>query len=322
MQKPSFASKAEMSRRSFLIGVGTSLAAVAAAPRVGLAARAKAADGKRVILGKGNHTYEWVRDWAKLPDGMQLGSCHGGIVIDSRGRVILSTETENAVMIFAADGQFIKSWGKEFKGGCHGIMIRNEAGTEYLYLTHTARHEVIKVTLDGDVVWTRGYPTAPNIYASADEYKPTALAFAPNGDFYVADGYGKFWVHQYSAEGDYMKSWGGMDSEPGKLSNPHGIWVDTRFKLPVVVVADRGNQRLQRFTLDGRHIGFITDQMRLPSNMDQRDGDLVVADLAGKVTILDRDYQVVTHLGDNPNPKKRATNQIPPDQWVDGVFIS
>jgi hypothetical protein len=201
-------------------------------------------------------------------------------------------------------------------------MIRNEAGTEYLYLTHTARHEVIKVTLDGDVVWTRGHPTAPNIYASADEYKPTALAFAPNGDFYVADGYGKFWVHQYNAKGDYQKSWGGMGSEPGKLNNPHGIWVDTRFKLPVVVVADRGNQRLQRFTLDGRHIGFIPDQMRLPSNMDQRDGDLVVADLAGKVTILDRDYQVVTHLGDNPDPKKRATNQIPPDQWVDGVFIS
>jgi hypothetical protein len=56
--------------------------------------------------------------------------------------------------------------------------------------------------------------------------------------------------------------------------------------------------------------------------MDQRGGDLVVADLAGRVTILDKDNRVIAHLGDNPDPKKRATNQVPPDQWVDGVFIS
>jgi hypothetical protein len=302
--------------------MGVTLALTTAAPRSLAACRAKASSGKRTIVGKGEHTYEWVSDWAKLPASLALGSCHGGIVIDSSGRVILNTETENAVMIFDAGGKFVKSWGKNFKGGCHGMMIRKEGRTEYLYLTHTSRHELIKVTLDGEVVWSRGCPDERGLYKSASEYKPTAVAFAPDGSFYVADGYGKFWVHQYNQKAEYVKSWGGPGSEPGKLNNPHGIWVDTRAKTPAVVVADRGNKRLQIFSLDGLHAGFVTDDMRLPSNMDQRGTDLVVADLAGKVTILDKDNRVVTHLGDNPDPKKRATNQVPPDQWVDGQFIS
>ena len=304
------------------MSVGASLVTTVAAPRLLLASSKKASGDKRIIVGKGNHTYEWVSDWARLPAGMQLGSCHGGIVIDSRGRVILNTETENAVMIFDPDGKFVKSWGKDFKGGCHGMMVRKEGRAEYLYLTHTARHELIKVTLDGELVWTRGYPEQSGIYKTASEYKPTAVAFAPDGSFYVTDGYGKFWVHHYNAKGEYLKSWGGTGSEPGKLNNPHGIWVDTRPKTPVVVVADRGNKRLQIFSLDGNHAGFVTEDMRLPSNMDQRGGDLVIADLAGKITILDKENKVVTHIGDNTDPKKRATNQIPPDQWVDGVFIS
>lgn len=317
-----------VSRRTFVKSFAAGLVAAAtttttttaATPRC-FASQAKFA--KPLIVGSGAHTYEWVSDWLKLPAGMQLGSCHGGIVFDSQGRMLINTDTENAVMIFDPAGKFIKGWGKDFKEGCHGMMIRREGRTEFLYLTHTARHELIKVTLDGEVVWTRGYPEQAGVYQSAEEYKPTAVAFAPNGDIYVTDGYGKFWVHQYNSKGEYIRSWGGKGGEPGKLNNPHGIWVDSRPLTPlVVVVADRGNKRLQTFTLDGKHIGFITDEMRLPSNIDQRGDALVVADLSGKVTILDKENKVVAHLGDNPDPKMRATNKITPDQWTNGIFIS
>ena len=309
-------------RRSFLNSLATGVIGTLAVPTVRLARQKNTVRSKQVIVGKVNHVYEWISDWMKLPEGMSLGSCHGGIVLDSHGRIIFNTETERAVMIFAPDGKYIKSWGKEFQAGCHGMMIRKEGNSEYLYLTHTGRHEVIKVTLDGEVVWTRGYPETAGIYQAAADYKPTAVAFAPNGDFYVTDGYGKYWVHQYNAKAEYVKSWGGPGNEPGKLNNPHGIWVDTRRKVPVVVVADRGNKRLQIFSLEGNHIGFVTQEMRLPSNMDQRGDDLVIADLAGKVTILDKNNQVITHLGDNTDPKRRGTNQIPANEWVDGIFIS
>jgi sugar lactone lactonase YvrE len=322
MSKAQFRQANVVSRRTFLTRIGAVIAAQTLAPRFLLARPAQSDVNKPIILGSGAHTYEWVKGWAKLPDGMRFGNTHGAVVIDSQGRIFMNTDSEHAVIIFDPDGKYIKSWGKEFKAGTHGMALVKEGKTEYLYLTHTGRHEVIKATLDGDVVWTLGYPKEPNVYKAAAEFKPTGVAFAPNGDFYVTDGYGKFWVHQYNAKAEYIRSWGGLGSEPGKLNNPHGIWMDTRGQTPVVMVADRGNSRLQNFTLDGKHIGFVTETLRRPSNMDQRGQDIAVADLAGRVTILGKDNKVIVHLGDNPDPAKRGKNGVPPEQWVDGEFIS
>ncbi|MEJ7619093.1 MAG: hypothetical protein WKF30_19450 [Pyrinomonadaceae bacterium] len=112
---------------------------------------------------------------------------------------------------------------------------------------------------------------------------------------------------------------GQHEQQPGKMTIP--ICVDAP-QNSIVVVADRGNKRLQTFTMEGQHIGFVTEDMRLPSNMDQRGGEIVVADLAGKVTILDKDNKVIAHLGDNTDPKQRGTNKIPPAEWTAGVFIA
>ena len=314
--------QAAVSRRKFLIGVGAGLTASAVAPRSLFAGSARVTRDKPVILGRGAHTYEWVKGWAKLPEGMRFGNTHGAVVIDAQGRILMNTDTENAIIIFDPDGKFIKAWGKEFKGGTHGMALHKEGGAEYVYLTHHTRHEFAKCTLDGEVVWIKGYPEEPGVYQKAEEFRPTGVAFAPNGDFYVTDGYGKFWVHQYNSKAEYIRSWGGPGSEPGKLKQPHGIWVDTRGKTPTVVVADRENNRLQIFSLDGKHIGFVTDELRRPSNLDQRGQDLAIADLAGRVTIFDKDNKLITHLGDNPDPAKRAKNGVPPEQWVDGEFIS
>lgn len=308
-------------RRRFLRQFGMGLAAAAVAPRF-MGGSATAGPAQPIILGRGPHTYEWVRGWAKLPDGMRFGNTHGAVVIDSRGQIYMNTDTEHAIIVFDPSGRYVKSWGKEFKSGTHGMALVKEGRTEYVYLTHTGRHELIKATLDGEVVWTKGYPKEAEIYKSADEYKPTGVAFAPNGDFYVTDGYGKYWVHHYSAKGDYVRSWGGPGSEPGKLKNPHGIWVDTRGPQPLVMVADRANNRLQNFSLDGKHVSFVTEDLRRPSNMDQRGQDIAIADLAGRVTIIGKDNKVITQLGDNPDPKKRGQNGVPPDQWADGEFIS
>ena len=313
---------AEATRRAFLTAATAGVLTLTIAPRKVMAVRSGSRMGNRLFLGKDHHTYEWLHDWMKLPVGMQLGSCHGGICFDSHGYIYLNTETENAVMVFDSDGKFVRAFGNDYKEGSHGMMIRKEGKDEYIYITHQNRNELIKLTLKGEQVWTRGFPEQLGVYKEAREYKPTAIAFAPTGDFYVADGYGKFWVHHYKANGDYLRSWGGKGSEPGKLNNPHGIWVDTRGKTSVVVVADRGNHRLQFFSLDGQHQGFVTEGMRLPSNMDQRGSDLAVADLAGKVTILDKDNKVISELGDNPDSKMRATNKITPDLRREGVFVS
>ena len=100
------------SRRRFLHRLSRGAATVVITPYFLLPSKAKAADEKHLLLGSGSHQYEWIRGWAKLPDGMRFGNTHGAVVIDSQGRVLMNTDSENAVIIFDSQGKFIKAWGK------------------------------------------------------------------------------------------------------------------------------------------------------------------------------------------------------------------
>jgi DNA-binding beta-propeller fold protein YncE len=314
-----------VTRRGFLYGLGAS---VLTPTLFSTYAGTRKADP--IILGAGNHKYEWVRGWGKLPEGMQFGATHGAVQLDSKGLVYVNTDTENAIIVFDADGKFIKAIGKEWKGGVHGMQIRKEGRDEFIYLTNLARSEFAKLTLSGETVWVKGHPEQSGVYKDKKEFKPTGIAFAPNGEFYVTDGYGSNYIHRYNAKGEYVNSWGGKMTnkekpEDGKFNTPHAIIVDARGKTPTVLVTDRANHRLQWFTLDGKHIKTLPDDgdlLRLPATLSIRGTDLVIGDLAGRLTILDKDNKLITHLGDNMDPKKRATNRVPVEGWLDGQFIA
>ncbi|TAH35567.1 MAG: hypothetical protein EYC70_12990 [Planctomycetota bacterium] len=306
-----------LGRRSFLGLAGVGLAGSA----LGAGIWRSRQDGP-IRLGSGRHTYEWVPNWAQLPEGMSFGNTHGCIVTDAGNRLLVNTDTENAVMLFDSGGKLLKTWGKDYAGGAHGMAVVAEGQQEFLYLAHIGRHELIKATPDGEVIWTLGYPRESGLYENADRYHPTSVAVAPNGDIFVADGYGLGWVHQFDAGRKYRRSFGGPGTEPGKMRTPHGLWLDTRGKEPLLAVADRENHRLQFFDLDGKLHGLLDHDLRRPCHVHQRGGDVVVADLAGRVSIFDEKNQLVTHLGDNPDEGKRAQNGVPREQWKDGEFIS
>lgn len=276
-----------------------------------------------VRLGSGAHTYEWVPGFGVTASGKDLGNTHGCLWIDRAGNLLANTDTEQAVVVFGKDGKELRSWGKEFRGGLHGMCLRVEDGKEVLYLAHTRRHEVVKTTLDGEVLWTLGWPEASGIYEKEEQFNPTAVAVGPDGRIFVADGYGRSWIHLYDAERRYLKSFGGPGGEPGKLKTPHGIWLDTRGKQPLLLVADRENSRLQWFSMDGEFVRLMDKDLRRPCNVwPLADGGLVVADLVGRISILGKDDVPVLHLGDNPDPKLRAQNGVPRAQWQDGQFLS
>jgi hypothetical protein len=255
-------------------------------------------------LGTGNFQYEWVDNWAKLPKGMELGYTHG-VVVDAKDNVYIHNQSKDAVIVFDRDGNFIKSWGPEYAGGAHGEFLSKEPdGREYLFLADYAQHRVAKHTLDGKVVFTVGMPDRKDIYASVDDFKPTDVCTAPNGDFYVFDGYGKPWIHQYSKDAKYIRSIGGEGSEPGKLSCPHGGWVDTRRSEPELYVADRGNNRIQVMTLDGKHKRFLKEEMKQPCCFYQFKDYMVIPDLQARVTIYDKNDKPAAILGDDPEAPK------------------
>jgi hypothetical protein len=320
-------------RRTF-IGAGLS------APLI-LGAQDKAGM-KKPVLGEGSWKYEAIHDWGELPSNIKYGNTHG-VVEDSQGNIYIhhtvyaDSESADTMVVFDSKGKFVRSWGKQFRGVAHGLHIRREGTDEFLYLTANATNPklspqpemqaiVVKTNLKGDIVWQiQGPPDIEAYHPGPDgapkRYNPTNLAIAPNGDIYVGDGYGSYYVNQYNSKGDYIRTFGGKGSGPGQLNEPHGIWVDTRGDSPVLVVADRRNNRLQRFTLDGKHVNFVTG-FRLPCHFDEHKGAVVVPDLQGRVTLINRTNEVIEHLGDsNPpnwlNPLRSQTR----DKFIPGQFI-
>jgi DNA-binding beta-propeller fold protein YncE len=283
------------------------------------------------VLGSGIHTYEVVPNWGPLPDGRKYGNTHG-VCETADGRIFIhnASPTGDCVCEFTSEGKFIRSWGKEFFPGAHGMQLRKEAGEEFLYFATTSNYNVVKTNLKGERVFVIGYPKEARnaqgqpCYPAEDKYCPTNIAFHPtDGSFYVADGYGSNYVHHFDAKGNYLRTWGGTGSDAGLMKCPHGIWCDTRDAgNPMIVVADRANVRLQWFTLDGKHLKTMDKELRHPCHFDQRGDDLLIPDLKGRLTILDKDNRLITHLGDNPDERKRANNGVPSDQLVPGQFCS
>ncbi len=267
--------------------------------------------------------WRWVDDWARLPDGKEIGSTHGCLCVDRQGRIYANTETEQAVLVFGADGTLQSSWGKDYRGGLHGMTLRAEGDEEFLYLAHTGRHEVLKTTLDGKVLWVIAWPEAAGIYQNENEYHPTAIVVAKDGRLFVADGYGKSFVHIYDREQHYQKSFGGPGKEPGQMHTPHGLWIDARSGKELLLVCDRENHRLQWFTLEGEFVRSTSEGLRRPCNVwPLADGWLAVADLTGRVALLDRDDHPVQFLGDAAPDALRATNEVGKEHWQKDTFFA
>jgi hypothetical protein len=135
----------------------------------------------------------------------------------------------------------------------------------------------------------------------------------------VGDGYGSSFVNQYNSKGEFIRTFGGLGKEPGQLSSPHGIWIDERGAEPIVTVADRSNRRIQNFTLDGRHLGFV-EGVKLPCHFHRYKDIVVVPDLASRVTLLGRNNEVLVHLGEGKgNYSELRTKDR--DAFVPGEFI-
>jgi len=322
----------QVTRRSFLI----TAAAAASAPAF-LRATDKAGSNPP-ILGQGQHQYEAIHDWGELPRTIKYGNTHG-VCEDSQGNIYIhhtvhaASESLDTMVVFDEKGKFIRSWGRQFKGGAHGLTLRKEGSEDFLYLCDYEHGIVTKRTLKGEEVFTLGYPAESEAYKPKDKsstvaYRPTNVAIAPNGDIYVGDGYGSSFINQYNQKGEYIRTFGGLGKGDDQIDCPHGLWVDTRGvetskDAPLLVVTDRGNSRLQRFTLEGKHVDSILGTSKMPCNLHERNGDVVIPDLLSKVIVIDRKNNVVATLGESEYSREdwSAVRNQAPGTFVPGRFV-
>jgi len=303
-----------MQRRNFLRNSALGLAGAMYVPQI----LAKTA----TILGHNQKRYRINARWSQA-DVMRnpVNDCHE-MVQDSKGRILLLTnETRNNVLIYDKNGKLLETWGTEYPGA-HGLTLFDENGTDVLFICDNTRHQVIKTTIEGKVLLVLDYPKETGMYDKAAEYVPTETAIAPNGDIYVADGYGKDFIIQYDAKGRYIRHFGGKGEGDAYLQNAHGIALDLRNPLqPSLMITSRVQNAFKRFDLAGKYLETIS----LPGAWVCRPvirGEYLYAAVlqsnsrqwtqSGFVTILDKNNRVVSNLaGSTPT----YTNTLPDEMY-------
>ena len=261
------------------------------------------------ILGHNGKQYKIETDWSQADITRNpVNDCHE-MVQDSKGRIILLTnETKNNVLIYDKSGRLLSNWGREYPGA-HGLTIFNENGKDVLFICDNNRHQVIKTTVSGKELMVIDYPKETGEYSKAEEFIPTETAIAKNGDIYVADGYGKDFIIQYDSVGKYIRHFGGRGKGDKYLLNAHGICIDYRDPAKaLLVITSRQENAFKRFTLEGEYIDTIALPGAWVCRPVIKDDYLYAAVLqtdsmqgqqSGFVTILDKNFKVVSNLGGN-----------------------
>ena len=186
------------------------------------------------------------------PETMPVGWTFGrvsAVATDSAGNLYAFQrgKTADPLIVFDSTGKYLRSWGKGMFGTPHGLRIDS---ADNVWITDSSDHQVMKFTKVGDLLLTLGVKGK----AGADEKrfnKPTDIAFAGNGDFYVSDGYGNSRVVKFSRDGKYIAAWGKHRAGPGEFSTPHSVAVDSS---GTVYVCDRDNNRIQIFDAAGKFL--------------------------------------------------------------------
>lgn len=276
------------------------------------------------VTGQGEFTYKVDLNWGETPTGKPaLGATHGGVAIDKNGFVYVSTNGADGIVKLDKDGKFVKAFGPK-TASSHSLVLKVEDGKEYIYAALlSGKRSVCKIDLEGNIVWSIVGPPAHKAYqVEKPRYNPTAIDVAPDGRIFVADGYATNFINVYSPDQKYLTSFGGPGKGEGKFTTNHGLTVDTRGEEPVLIVVDRENRKLQRMTLDGKYIDTPTENLRRPCAVSIMGDYIAVAELSGRCVILDKDFKVISILGDNPDVKQHHNYNVKPKDWKPAIFTA
>jgi peptidylamidoglycolate lyase len=230
--------------------------------------------------------YDLVRNWPQpfARPGYTWGS-QGGVFAESPDRIFLlnrgelklpdkipadftgawgilgpatdpTPEMRNCIVVVNGEGKMIESWtqwDRLFQGGRgpHSIQISPYDPERNVWVIDDWRQQIFVFSNDGKrLVRTFG---EAGVEGQDEKHfgRPTAIAWLPDGSFFVADGYTNSRVMKFDKDGNFLAAWGTRGNKPGEFQVPHSIAVDRARR---VFVADRGNHRIQIFDQNGKFI--------------------------------------------------------------------
>jgi DNA-binding beta-propeller fold protein YncE len=243
-------------------------------------------------LAQDSGGYRVVRRFPQLPPGLKLGAAPG-VATDADGNLLLFHRGDPArpILVFDKSGKFLRSFGDGLFTAAHGLRIDPQGN---VWATDAENHTVVKFSPEGKVLLKLG---ERDVAAEDEKHfnKPTDVAFAGNGDFYVSDGYGNSRVVKLDKDGRFLFAWGKKGTGPGEFDTPHAIRLDSKGD---VYVADRENKRIQVFTPEGKFIRQFAAGIAPYGLFIMPDDTLFVADgLAHEVLKLDPTGKVLARWG-------------------------
>jgi DNA-binding beta-propeller fold protein YncE len=249
--------------------------------------------------------YRPVAGWPNLPANLKLGGV-AAVATDAADRVYLFHRGKNPIVVLDKDGKYLRSWGDEHVKTAHGLRVDRENN---VWITDIGHHLVMKFDADGKLLLTLGKKDQAG--ATRDTFnKPTDVAVAPSGTFYVSDGYGNSRVVKFAKDGKYLAEWGTKGKEPGEFNLPHAICLDAQGQ---VYVGDRENNRVQVFDPDGKFVAQWKESGAPYGLFLTGQGRMFVADGRGNaVRILDEQGKRLASWGE----KGTAVGQFTLPHWL------
>lgn len=185
-------------------------------------------------------------DLSTIQAGWKFGRV-SAVAVDADGLVYVFHRGKIAdpVIVFNAQGKYVRSWGRGQVSNAHGIRIDPEGN---VWTIDNGDHTIRKWTRTGELKMTLG-TSGTSGESEKLFFRPTDIAFHPNGDFYITDGYGNARVARFRRDGTFVQAWGRKGTKPGEFNTPHNIQIDQQGRL---YVSDRENNRIQMFDADGK----------------------------------------------------------------------
>src|SRR5688572_21253223 len=167
-------------------------------------------------------------------EGWALGMV-SWVAADKNGLIYLLQRGDKAdpVIVLDRTGKVVRSWGKGLYTTPHAIRVDPQGN---VWTTDAASSIVYKFSPEGKTLMqieVGGQPTPCGNFCGT-----TDIAFAPNGNLFIADGYRNARILEYSADGKKLREWGSAGTGPGQFRLPHSIQVDP---TGIIFIADREN---------------------------------------------------------------------------------
>ena len=217
------------------------------------------------------------QEFGVLPEGVYMGEAMG-VAINSKGHVFVFSRSNTSGDIFRSiaaqlfefdhEGKFVREIGRNLYGFGFAHTVRVDKD-DNIWTTDKGTDMVVKFGPDGRVKMVFGrkqeaadFPTGPiervtppRAPSPAGFRQVTDVAWDPEGNTYVSDGYINSRIAKFDTDGNYVTSFGEPGSGPGQLNTPHTIAGDAK---GLIYVGDRGNGHIQVFDRDGKLVRIMT----------------------------------------------------------------